>query len=182
LDIDTLELLEQRLAEFDGTVFLVSHDRRFLDQVVTSTLVYEGLGDWREYEGGVEDWMLQSKRLHGAAPVWHIREAAYAKASGADGGIAPDAGGSAAITADTQVVAQPLTKRKLSYKEQRELDSLPARIDALEAEQRDIDNALADVNLYVTDHVKAVGLASRREAIEAELMAALERWEALGGG
>jgi ATP-binding cassette subfamily F protein uup len=70
----------------------------------------------------------------------------------------------------------------LSYKEQRELDALPARIDGLEAEQRDIDNALADGNLYVTDHVKAVGLASRREAIEAELMAALERWEALGGG
>jgi ATP-binding cassette subfamily F protein uup len=182
LDIDTLELLEQRLAEFDGTVFLVSHDRRFLDQVVTSTLVYEGLGDWREYEGGVEDWMLQSKRLHGAAPVWHIREAAHAKVSDADGGIAPDASGSAAIAADTHAVAQPTAKRKLSYKEQRELDALPARIDGLEAEQRDIDNALADGNLYVTDHVKAVGLASRREAIEAELMAALERWEALGGG
>jgi ATP-binding cassette subfamily F protein uup len=183
LDIDTLELLEQRLSEFDGTVFLVSHDRRFLDQVVTSTLVYEGLGEWREYEGGVEDWMTQSKRLHGAAPVWHLREAAQAKASGADGSAAPHAvGGPAAIATDTHAVAQPPAKRKLSYKDQRELETLPGRIDALEQEQREIDAALADSSLYASDHVKAMELASRREAIENELMEALERWEALSAG
>jgi ABC transport system ATP-binding/permease protein len=177
LDIDTLELLEQRLATFDGTVFLVSHDRRFLDQVVTSTLVYEGLGEWREYEGGVEDWITQSKRLHGTAPVWHVREAAQTTnrtqtttANGQSAGFAP--AHNAATT--------PPTKRKLSYKEQRELEALPGRIDALEAEQRDIDAALADGHLYANDHQKAAALTSRRDAIEQELMAALERWEALG--
>lgn len=167
LDIDTLELLEQRLAEFDGTVFLVSHDRRFLDQVVTSTLVYEGLGEWREYEGGVEDWMTQSKRLHGAAPVWHIREAAHQQAKQPTGG------------AQATVASTPVPKRKLSYKEQRELEALPGRIDALEAEQRGIDAALADGRLYTDDPMKAVELGARRETIETELMEALERWESL---
>ncbi|MGS0758841.1 ABC transporter ATP-binding protein, partial [Roseateles sp. GG27B] len=62
LDIETLELLEELLADYDGTVFLVSHDRRFLDNVVTSTIVSEGDGQWREYEGGVQDWLIQSKR------------------------------------------------------------------------------------------------------------------------
>jgi ATP-binding cassette subfamily F protein uup len=167
LDIDTLELLEQRLAEFDGTVFLVSHDRRFLDQVVTSTLVYEGLGEWREYEGGVEDWMTQSKRLHGAAPVWHMREAAHQQAKQPTG------------SAQATVASAPVAKRKLSYKEQRELEALPGRIDALEAEQREIDAALADGRLYTDEPMKAIELGTRRDTIETELMEALERWETL---
>ena len=184
LDIDTLELLEQRLAEFDGTVFLVSHDRRFLDQVVTSTLVYEGLGEWREYEGGVEDWMTQSKRLHGAAPVWHMREAAHQQAKQTTGGDLARVGSAPISGETTQVVSvagspTPVPKRKLSYKEQRELEALPGRIDALEAEQRGIDAALADGRLYTDDPMKAVELGARRETIETELMEALERWESL---
>lgn len=187
LDIDTLELLEQRLAEFDGTVFLVSHDRRFLDQVVTSTLVYEGLGEWREYEGGVEDWMTQSKRMHGAAPVWHVREAAHQEAIKATSNAQATAAGTSVASGAPKVTSTPVTttpvaKRKLSYKEQRELETLPGRIDALEAEQREIDLALADGSMYANDHVKAVELATRRDAIETELMEALERWEALSAG
>ena len=188
LDIDTLELLEQRLAAFDGTVFLVSHDRRFLDQVVTSTLVYEGLGEWREYEGGVEDWVTQSTRLHGAAPVWHTREAAQQQALQQAKGTSqinavngPDADTANQPAAET-LKPVPAPKKKLSYKEQRELEALPGRIDALEAEQREIDAALADGSLYATDHLRAAALAERREAIETALMEALERWEALSAG
>lgn len=184
LDIDTLELLEQRLAEFDGTVFLVSHDRRFLDQVVTSTLVYEGLGEWREYEGGVEDWITQSKRLHGAAPVWHVREAAHRQAMQASDSaqaivVSTPVSGETAQATSLAPLPTPVPKRKLSYKEQRELEALPGRIDALEAEQRDIDAALADGRLYTDAPLKAVELGTRREMIETELMEALERWETL---
>jgi len=184
LDIDTLELLETLLAQYDGTVFLVSHDRRFLDNVVTSTLVFEGQGQWREYEGGVEDWITQSTRLHGRAPVW-----------------APELGGTAdpplaattaprATTAESRPTAASSpaavtpppapAKRKLSYKEQRELDTLPQRIEALEAEQKAIDDALADGQLFVTEPAKASELAARHATIEEELMQALERWDTLG--
>lgn len=118
LDIETLELLEELLADYDGTVFLVSHDRRFLDNVVTSTIVSEGDGFWREYEGGVEDWLIQSRR---AAEI-RARQAPAAAAAPAP----------VAAPAPAPVVA---TKRKLSYKEQRELEELPGKIAALETEQ-----------------------------------------------
>ncbi|MFN3956944.1 MAG: ABC-F family ATP-binding cassette domain-containing protein [Tepidimonas ignava] len=172
LDIDTLELLEQRLADYDGTVLLVSHDRRFLDAVVTSTLVFEGDGRWREYEGGVDDWMAQSMRLHGRVPVWPSpwRD---------DEGTAPTpAPPTAAAPAPTHPTA-PATRRRLSYKERRELEALPARIDALEAEQRAIEAELADGTVYARDPQRARTLAERHHAIEAELLDALQRWEAL---
>ena len=166
LDIETLELLEQLLTEFDGTVFLVSHDRRFLDNVVTSTIVFEGAGQWREYEGGVEDWIAQSMRVHGAAPVWGKRDA-----------------GAAATPASSppQPVANPaVAKRKLSYKEQRELEALPQRIEALEAEQKAIAAELGDGLLYARHPERAAALAQRHATSEDELLQALERWEALG--
>ncbi len=168
LDIDTLELLESLLASYEGTVFLVSHDRRFLDNVVTSTLVFEGDGVWREYEGGVEDWLTQS----GRALAWASEEQPAAK----------EKTGSTAPKASSPAFNAEKTRRKLSYKEQRELDGLPALIEALEAEQKGIDLALADGSLFVSDPARAAQLANRHAEIETSLLEALERWEALGSG
>ncbi len=175
LDIDTLELLEDLLQNYDGTVFLVSHDRTFLDNVVTSTIAYEGDARWREYEGGVSDWLTQSKRASdiaqakgqkGASPFNYGRDQT-AKAPAVSTPLAP-------------VATAPVKTRKLSFKEQRELDSLPEKIAALEAEQSAINAELADGTLYARDNARALQLASRNSAIEEELLAALERWEQLG--
>jgi ATP-binding cassette subfamily F protein uup len=165
LDIETLELLEELLADYDGTVFLVSHDRRFLDNVVTSTIVSEGGGKWREYEGDIEDWLQQSQR---AADI-KARQAPAAAPTPAP----------AAAPAPAPVVA---TKRKLSYKEQRELETLPARIAELEEEQKRIDEILAldGGAIYASDASRAAELGERHARIDEELLAALERWEALG--
>jgi ATP-binding cassette subfamily F protein uup len=170
LDIDTLELLEELLQAYAGTVFLVSHDRRFLDNVVTSTIAWEGdpafggrQGLWREYEGGYEDWKVQRARSAAIA-------VAAAKAA------APSS--PAAVPAASKPGA---ARTKLSYKDQRELDALPARIDALEQEQKRLHERLASNELYTQEPQLVPQLQARNEAIEEELMAALERWEALGG-
>jgi ATP-binding cassette subfamily F protein uup len=160
LDIETLELLEELLQDYDGTVFLVSHDRRFVDNVVTSTVVAEGDGRWREYEGGIADWQAQAARSAAA-------EAAARPAPAA----APRA---------TEPVAPPATaKRKLSYKEQRELDELPARIAALEAEQSGLAAEIGGSALYSESPQRIAEVTGRHAAIEDELMLLLERWEAL---
>jgi len=165
LDIDTLELLEELLQGYGGTVFLVSHDRRFLDNVVTSTIAWEGdpqfggrEGLWREYEGGYEDWKLQRSRSR----------------------VEPAAAPSAAPKAAQPKPAAAAAKAKLSYKEQRELDALPALIERLEAEQKAIHARLASSELYTQEPQAVPALQARNEAIEEELMAALERWELLG--
>ncbi len=163
LDIDTLELLEELLQDYDGTVFLVSHDRRFLDNVVTSTIAWEGeeqAGFWREYEGGYEDWKLQSARARELAARAAPREVPKEPARP----VTP--------------VARPA--RKLSYKEQRELDELPERIEALEAEQKEIGDTLAGTEVYQGDPHHLAALQARYAQIEDELMLALERWELLG--
>ncbi|WP_295849761.1 ATP-binding cassette domain-containing protein [uncultured Xylophilus sp.] len=166
LDIDTLELLEDLLQNYDGTVFLVSHDRTFLDNVVTSTLVSEGDGRWREYEGSVEDWLTQSRRA---------REIASRKP---DAAAPPPA--MAPVAAPAAAPAErPAARKKLSYREQRELDELPDRIAALEQEQADIQATLADGSLYGTDATRAATLANRLLEIDDLLMAALERWTEL---
>jgi ATP-binding cassette subfamily F protein uup len=177
LDIDTLDLLEELLQGYAGTVFLVSHDRRFLDNVVTSTIAWEGEpayggrpGLWREYEGGYEDWRRQRERARVSAPA--AATAGRAAPAGADGPPAQDAG--AAPGAGVPAA------RKLSYKEQRELEALPARIEALETEQRAIDAELADSTVFASNPQRGAELAARHAQIEDELMAALERWEALG--
>ncbi|MGB4361614.1 MAG: ATP-binding cassette domain-containing protein, partial [Rhodoferax sp.] len=182
LDIDTLELLEELLQNFEGTVFLVSHDRTFLDNVVTSTIAYEGDAKWREYEGGVTDWLTQTKRANeiakskgqkGAQPFHYERESA-AKVQAA-------ASSSPAALAPSPVAnATPAKTRKLSFKEQRELDALPDLIAALEAEQKEIAELLADGSLYAIDNARALKLATRSAQIDEELMTALERWETLG--
>jgi ATP-binding cassette subfamily F protein uup len=170
LDIDTLELLEELLQNYDGTVFIVSHDRTFLDEVVTNTLVFEGDGHWREYVGGVQDWLQQSRR---------------AMALQSEAVVANDAGtptNSAKTTAPAKAQSDTLTpkKNKLSFKEQRELEALPGLIEALETEQKSLSLALADGSFFIQDHVKAAQMGLRIEAIESELMQALQRWEALG--
>ncbi len=163
LDIDTLELLEELLQNYDGTVFLVSHDRRFVDNVVTSIIASEGEGRWREYEGDVEDWLTQVKRS---------RMLATPKAAPLEI--------SSKIEAERNTgVREQLQKKKLSYKEQRELEQLPAQIEALEAEQQALREALADGTLYARDHERAAQLARRDGEIEDLLMQSLERWEAL---
>ena len=176
LDIDTLELLEDLLQNYDGTVFLVSHDRTFLDNVVTSTIAYEGPGRWREFEGGVQDWLIQSKRSNAIAQS-KGQKGAQSFNYGRDDKAVP-----AAKSAPTpSAPAAPASKaRKLSYKEQRELEALPGRIAALEAEQAKINSQLADGTLYASDNAKALHLAQRNAAIDGELLQALERWELLG--
>ncbi len=178
LDIDTLELLEDLLQNYDGTVFLVSHDRTFLDNVVTSTIAFEGNGHWREYEGGVQDWLIQSQRAR-----------AIATAAGKNTTPVPATGAKAAEPeVSSQIGQQPLpnllnqlSKKKLSYKDQRELDALPERIKALETEQATLRAELADGSLYVADPKRAVHLQTRDVQIDEELMGCLERWEALSG-
>ena len=179
LDIDTLELLEDLLQNYDGTVFLVSHDRTFLDNVVTSTIAYEGQARWREFEGGVQDWLIQSKRANAIAQAKGQKGAQNFKYGRDDKAVAT----SKSVAAQgVPVTAVPAAKvRKLSYKEQRELEALPQRIADLEAEQASINTHLADGTLYASDNAKAMQLAQRNAAIETELLEALERWEALGG-
>ncbi|WP_372660358.1 ribosomal protection-like ABC-F family protein [Hydrogenophaga sp.] len=166
LDIDTLELLEDLLQQYDGTVFLVSHDRRFLDNVVTSTIVHEGDGRWREYVGDVQDWMTQSARAQALA---REREPT-ASATPAVAAPQPAPATSAATAA----------KKKLSYKEQRELDALPTQIAALEAEQAKVEAELDGGKLYASDPARAAQLGARHTQIETEWLQALERLEELG--
>ncbi|MGC7403869.1 ATP-binding cassette domain-containing protein [Pandoraea pneumonica] len=160
LDIPTLELLEELLEEYSGTVFLVSHDRTFLDNVVTSVIAAEGDGNWREYVGGFTDWQVQRERsLALAAQRSPVED----------------------TSKDAAAAAKRSTNRKvkLSYKEQRELDGLPERIAALEAEQKDATAKLEEGSVFVKDPAAGAALSERCEAIELELLEALERWEVL---
>ncbi|MDE2288225.1 MAG: ATP-binding cassette domain-containing protein [Burkholderiales bacterium] len=160
LDIPTLELLEELLEDFSGTVFLVSHDRAFLDNVVTSVIAAEGDGRWREYVGGFSDWQVQSARAEALAAAGE----ASAKSAAKDDAKAPRG-------ANRTV--------KLSYKEQRELDTLPEQIAALESEQKEIAAQLEDGRVFAADPQRGAALSERHEAIELALLDALERWEAL---
>jgi ATP-binding cassette subfamily F protein uup len=170
LDIDTLELLEDLLQNYDGTVFLVSHDRTFLDNVVTSTIAFEGEGRWREYEGSVQDWLIQSKRA---------REIAEQRAAAAPPAAAPAPKPAPAPVIDTR----PVVKKKLAYKEQRELEALPALIASLEEEQERISALLAldGGAIYASDASRATELAERHAQIDDDLLSALERQEELTG-
>jgi ATP-binding cassette subfamily F protein uup len=156
LDIESLELLEQTLQEYPGTLLLVSHDRTFLDNVVTQVLAPLGDGRWREYVGGYSDWVRQ-------------RPAAAAAQ------IAP------AKTADAARPAEPVRKpaTKLSYKETRELEQLPLQIEALEAEQRALAAAMSGAEYHKRGGEQMRKDAERATAIEQELEAAFERWAEL---
>ncbi|MBS0307767.1 MAG: ATP-binding cassette domain-containing protein [Proteobacteria bacterium] len=155
LDIDTLELLEELLTDYDGTVFLVSHDRAFLDNVVTQVIVAEGDGLWREYVGGYSDWecfrAVTAKAVDKVPPKTAQKEAAPVQAKA----------------------------KKRSYKDQRALEELPKLIAALEAEQKTINEQLADSNLYAQDPQEAQRLHQRFAEIDELLLVNLEKWEAL---
>jgi ABC transport system ATP-binding/permease protein len=163
LDIESMELLEDTLQAYTGTLLLVSHDRAFLDNVVTQVLVAEGDGDWREYVGGYSDWVRQ-------------RSAPEAPA-------APSAAAAAAARAQpAQRPAEPPRARpkpKLGYKEQRELEALPARIQALETEQAALAALMAEPDYFRRDADALRADQRRAERIEAELLELLERWESL---
>jgi ATP-binding cassette subfamily F protein uup len=153
LDIETLELLEALLQDYHGTILLVSHDRTFLDNVVTQTIAFEGHGHWKEYAGGYSDW----QRARTA-----VRKDAAAEAAKAD--------------------TEPLVARrraKLGYKEARELEALPAMLEALEREQSGITQRLADPATYNDRAVDVKALNARHDAIEDELTKLLARWEEL---
>jgi ATP-binding cassette subfamily F protein uup len=162
LDIETLELLEELLEDYSGTVFLVSHDRTFLDNVVTQVIVAEGEGRWREFVGGYSDW--ERVRDTVAAPAKAARAGA-SKAEPAPAAAAPAA-------------AKP---KKLSFKEQRELEELPKLIAALEDEQAALTLQLSDPDFYKKNAAEARRVNLRIEQIEQELMGALERWETIEG-
>ena len=156
LDIDTLELLEQLLEEYDGTVFLVSHDRTFLDNVVTQVVVAEGEGIWKEYVGGYADWERVSRTSQSTSAKEASKTAVKTK----------------------ELAAEPTSKaKKLSFKEQRELEQLPLQIAALEAEQATLSERLADANLYAKEPAEAQKLSERFAEIDQLLMDSLERWE-----
>ncbi|MEY4536840.1 MAG: hypothetical protein RL171_991, partial [Pseudomonadota bacterium] len=187
LDIDTLELLEDLLQNFEGTVFLVSHDRTFLDNVVTSTIAYEGDGAWREYEGGVQDWLIQSKRAKEIADKNANLEAKKAlqppnllpkqlsKTEQKNASNAPATHDNSSTSA-----LKNITKtRKLSFKEQRDLDELPKKIEVLETEQAGIRAQLADGSIYSKDAALALQLTQRDAELDELLLAAMERWESL---
>jgi ATP-binding cassette subfamily F protein uup len=163
LDIDTLELLEELIQNYDGTVFIVSHDRSFIDQVVTSTLVFEGNGFWREYEGGVQDWLTQSLRAKTLGQQTQTATPPIAPLS----------------TSAPKDIKPVQTSRKLSYKEQRELDALPQQIEELEAEQQQLNEALSDPNIYQSDPAKAAQWHQDLAALDERITEKLQRWESL---
>jgi ATP-binding cassette subfamily F protein uup len=163
LDIETLELLESLLADWPGTLLLVSHDRAFIDNVVTSTLVFEGQGQVSEYVGGYEDW----RRVAGARTVPPTVEANPK-------GVRLDEG--------EPLRGSPLRKpgpRKASYNEQQELLALPARIESLETEQQRLNDAVASSDFYKEPAAAIAETLARLQAIDRELLEALARWDEL---
>jgi ATP-binding cassette subfamily F protein uup len=159
LDIDTLELLEERVAGFDGTLLLVSHDRAFLDRVVTSLLVLEGDGRVQEFVGGWSDWVR-----------W--REARDAAARR----VLPQSGQQVAAATSGAAKAQ---RRRLSFKDQREYDALPAGIEALERAKAALDERVAQPEFYSEDHATVRDTLARLQQTTADIDAAYARWAEL---
>ncbi|HEY7447576.1 MAG TPA: ATP-binding cassette domain-containing protein [Vicinamibacterales bacterium] len=160
LDIETLELLEAHLMEWPGTLLLVSHDRTFIDNVVTSTLVFEGAGRVQEYVGGYEDWVRQR-------PSQRVDEVETGRSLPSSTGLgAPDQ-------------HTPTRLKKPSYREQRELEQLPARIEELETEQQRLNLAAADPSFYKEPGETIRQTLARLEALQNELLEAYARWDEL---
>jgi ATP-binding cassette subfamily F protein uup len=155
LDLETLELLEEELVEWPGTLLLVSHDRAFLDNVVTSTIVFEGAGRVQEYVGGYEDWLRQRRD--------RTRDDRSVR-------LKPD------TTSDTRIAT---ASKKLSYKDQRELDALPSRIEALEAEQRTLAARIAGPDFYKATRTDIDAALARIDPLAQELSDAYARWHDL---
>ena len=167
LDLETLELLEAQLVEWPGTILLVSHDRVFLDNVVTSTIVFEGEGRVGEYVGGYADWLRQRRTTQGKAEAGDAARARTTGASGADT-VGPDA---------ERAGGEP--RRKLSYNERRELAALPQRIEALESERTALQMAIQSPDFYKETADGIARTLSREKEVEQELLAAYARWDHL---
>ena len=169
LDIDTLDLLEQLLQDYKGTVFLVSHDRYFLDNVVTSIIANEGDGFWREYEGGYEDWKIQKARSD------KIRAA---NANTSIEKLGPKAEVKKESKPQTKVISKGEVQ-KLNSKERQELETLPLQIEGLETEQADIGIAMSKPELYKNEPELAASMQARLTEITEQLDQKLQRWEKL---
>jgi ABC transport system ATP-binding/permease protein len=171
LDIDTLDLLEQLLQDYKGTVFLVSHDRYFLDNVVTSIIANEGEGFWREYEGGYEDWKIQKARSD------QIRtENGSLKAEPVAKAIAkpPEK-----VKKEAEPIAAKGGVQKLNGKERQELEALPLQIETLEAEQAEIGLAMSNPDLYKNEPELAASMQARLTELTNQIDTLLQRWELL---
>ena len=162
LDIDTLELLEDVIAQYSGTVFLVSHDRAFLDNVVTQVIAFEGNGQLEEYPGGYQDWIDTKARM-----------------AAMQGAVANKASTTASKPAAPAKPEKQRSNRKLSYNETRELAALPDEIAALEQEQATLNQQLLDPNCYRDTPKEAIAWQQRIEAIDELLLEKLARWEEL---
>jgi ATP-binding cassette subfamily F protein uup len=159
LDMETLELLEELLCDYAGTLLLVSHDREFLNNVVTSTLVLEGDGRVKEYAGGYDDWLMQRGEAAPAAKPVAAKPA----------------------TVRPEQKSPPSRARRLTYKEQRELDALPQRIETLEASLGELHQLTADPAFYRKPAAEIIQTKSRLESLETEVAEAYRRWEELEG-
>ncbi len=176
LDAETLELLEDLLPEFDGTILLVSHDRAFLNNIVSSTIVFEGDGQLIEYDGGYDDWQRQKQaRLNSSAATGSVSTASSAASVTA----VPATLTSSPAAASGSTGAKSVPARKLSYKQQRELDELPDRIAKLEETQKELSARLADPAIYQSGSGNAAELGNQLKQVEADLMSCLEKWEEL---
>ncbi|NOQ14368.1 MAG: ATP-binding cassette domain-containing protein [Methyloprofundus sp.] len=158
LDMETLELLEERLVEYPGTLLIVSHDRAFLDNVVTSVLAFDGKGNVDEFVGGYFDWLSYTQAQAKAAQKKVKTEKKAAK---------------------VEAVATPVTQKKLSYKEQKELDELPLEIDGLEAKQTEINEQMADADFYKQDQNTVNKTLETLDKTSKELEQAYKRWDEL---
>ncbi len=171
LDVETLELLEEVLAGYKGTVLMVSHDRAFLDNVVTSTLVFEGEGKVREYVGGYQDWIRQggSPRLLGVSESKSGKSELNTAVVAAPEPVAPAA------------AAAPEAKKKLSYKLQRELEALPGQIEALEGKIAAVQQQMSDPGFYLQPSEQSAKVLADLERMEGELEVLVDRWAELDG-
>jgi ATP-binding cassette subfamily F protein uup len=177
LDIESLELLEAALQDYDGTLLLVSHDRAFLDNVVTQTIAAEGAGRWHEYPGGYSDWLSQSKAEGGR------RKEEGGQDNKAEGGRRKEEGGQGH---PSSLIPHPSGSRdservrvKLNNKEARELQSLPEVISALETEQQSLAARMSAPDYFKRSAEMLRADQARNAEIEKLLMEKLERWEAL---
>ncbi|MEY4177438.1 MAG: transporter ATP-binding protein uup [Planctomycetota bacterium] len=180
LDAETLELLEQRLVDFPGTVLVVSHDRAFLNAVATSTLVFEASGV-REYVGGYDDWLRQRPAPPSDRSA-HTRAAATDRPAAARTAAernSPERGSPERGSTDSSAQAAAAPPRKLTYKEQRELEALPGRIEALEKKLAELHVEFADPGFYKQPGERIAARQAELTKTESELNAAMERWMTL---
>jgi len=171
LDLETLEVLEGMLLDYEGTLLLVSHDREFLDRVVTSTLVFEGDGVVKEYAGGYSDWLLQREPPDGSTSTTGSKSPARSKSATGTNKKPSDV--------DRKGRDRRDRPRRLSYKEKQELEALPARLEELEAERDRLHEKMADPDFFKQGGEEIATATARLEALERDLAAAYERWEQL---